>query len=62
MATSNLEKYLDFKPYKPKKGEDYMSLEQINHFKNILYSWKKQLMSEAEKTIEIGRASCRERV
>jgi hypothetical protein len=33
MATSNLEKYLDFKPYKPKKGEDYMSLEQINHFK-----------------------------
>jgi len=41
MATSNLEKYLDFKPYKPKKGEDYMSLDQINHFKNILYSWKK---------------------
>ena len=52
MATSNLEKYLDFKPYKPKKGEDYMSLEQINHFKNILYSWKKQLMSEAEKTMD----------
>ena len=52
MAISNLEKYLNFKPYKPKKGEDYMSLEQVNHFKNILYSWKKLLMSEAEKTMD----------
>ena len=52
MATSNLEKYLDFKPYKAKKGEDYMSKEQIEHFKNILYSWKKLLMSEAEKTMD----------
>ena len=52
MATSNLEKYLNFKPYKPKKGEDYMSLEQIDHFKSILYSWKKLLMSEAEKTMD----------
>jgi len=52
MDTSNLEKYLDFKPYKPKKGEDYMSLEQTNHFKNILYTWKKLLMSEAEKTMD----------
>ena len=52
MATSNLQKYLDFKPYKPKKGEDYMSQEQTEHFKNILFSWKKSLMSEAEKTMD----------
>ena len=52
MATSNLEKYLNFKPYKPKKGEDYMSLDQIDHFKKILYSWKKLLMTEAEKTMD----------
>ena len=52
MATSNLQKYLDFKPYKPKKGEDYMSQEQTEHFKNILFSWKKLLMSEAEKTMD----------
>ena len=52
MATTNLQKYLDFKPYKPKKGEEYMSVDQINHFKNILYSWKKLLMSEAEKTMD----------
>ena len=48
----SVEKYLNFKPYKPKKGEDYMSLEQIDHFKNILYSWKKLLMTEAEKTMD----------
>ena len=52
MASTNLQKYLDFKPYKPKKGEEYMSPEQTEHFKNILFSWKKMLMSEAEKTMD----------
>ena len=52
MATTNLQKYLYFKPYKPKKVEEYMSVDQINHFRNILYSWKKLLMTEAEKTMD----------
>ena len=52
MATNNLQKYLDFKPYKPTKGEEYMSAGQIDHFKNILFSLEKTLMSEAEKTME----------
>ena len=52
MPSVNLQKYLDFKPYKPKKGEEYMSPEQTEHFKNILFSWKKLLMSEAEKTMD----------
>ena len=52
MASTNLQKYLDFKPYKPKKGEEYMSPQQTEHFKNILFSWKKLLMSEAEKTMD----------
>ena len=52
MASVNLQKYLDFKPYKPKKGEEYMSPEQTEHFKNILFSWKKLLMTEAEKTMD----------
>tara|TARA_B100000282_G_scaffold252353_1_gene197162 strand:+ start:216 stop:647 length:432 start_codon:yes stop_codon:yes gene_type:complete len=52
MSSTNLQKYLDFKPYKPKKGEEYMSPEQTEHFKNILFSWKKLLMSEAEKTMD----------
>ena len=52
MASTNLQKYLDFKPYKLKKGEEYMSAQQTEHFKNILFSWKKMLMSEAEKTMD----------
>ena len=52
MASTNLQKYLDFKPYKLKKGEEYMSPQQTEHFKNILFSWKKMLMSEAEKTMD----------
>ncbi len=52
MAAINLQKYLDFKPYKPKKGEEYMSPQQTEHFKNILFSWKKMLMTEAEKTMD----------
>lgn len=50
--SSNLEKYLKFKPYKLKKGEDYMSASQIEHFKDILHAWKKMLMVEAEKTMD----------
>tara|TARA_A100001011_G_C14081149_1_gene744554 strand:+ start:419 stop:847 length:429 start_codon:yes stop_codon:yes gene_type:complete len=48
----DLSKFLDFKPYKAKKGEDYMSPEQINHFKKILLNWKNLLMKEADKTVE----------
>ncbi len=48
----DLSKFLDFKPYKAKKGENYMSAEQINHFKIILLEWKSLLMKEADKTVE----------
>ena len=48
----DLSKFLDFKPYKTKKGEDYMSSEQVNHFKIILLEWKSLLIKEADKTVE----------
>ena len=48
----DLSKFLDFKPYKAKKGEGYMSPEQIDHFKIILIDWKNLLMKEADKTVE----------
>ena len=35
-----------------KKGEKYMSSKQVSHFKIILLEWKKQLMKEADKTVE----------
>jgi DnaK suppressor protein len=33
------------KPYKAKKGEEYMSEGQIQHFTEILENWKTELMS-----------------
>ncbi len=42
---------LDFKPYKPKRGEDYMNEKQIEHFRNILLAWKRQLMEEVDRTL-----------
>ncbi len=48
----DLSKFLNFKPYKAKKNEDYMCPSQINHFKTILLEWKNLLMKEADKTVE----------
>ena len=41
-----------FKPYKAKKGEEYMSEGQIQHFTEILEAWKKELMSEVDRTVD----------
>ena len=41
-----------FKPYKEKKGEDYMSEGQIKHFTEILDAWKIELMSEVDRTVD----------
>ena len=38
-------------PYKPTRGEDYMSDEQIAHFHDILSSWKNELMFEVDRTV-----------
>ena len=40
------------KPYKEKKGEEYMSEGQIKHFKEILEAWKAELMSEVDRTVD----------
>ncbi len=42
---------LDFKPYKPKRGEEYMNDKQIEHFRKILMAWKRQLMEEVDRTL-----------
>ncbi len=38
-------------PYKPKRGEDYMSPTQLEHFRRILSSWKRELMYEVDRTV-----------
>ena len=47
----DLSKFLEFKPYKPAKGEKYMASKQISHFKMILEKWKELLVKEADKTM-----------
>ncbi len=38
-------------PYKPRRGEEYMSDEQLEHFRSILKAWKRELMYEVDRTV-----------
>lgn len=38
-------------PYKESKGEEYMNEKQRNHFKALLFAWKKELMEEVDRTM-----------
>jgi DnaK suppressor protein len=57
MTTSKQKKPLDtgsvfdFTPYKVKKGEDYMSQGQMEHFKAILLQWKQSLVGNMGATV-----------
>ncbi len=39
-------------PYKPEPGEEYMSDNQLAHFRNILVAWKQSLMEEVDRTVD----------
>ena len=41
----------DFAPYQQQDGEDYMSNEQLEHFRGLLLAWKRQLQEEVERTV-----------
>lgn len=41
----------DFEPYWPKEGEEYMNEEQLEHFRQLLLAWKRQLQEEVERTV-----------
>jgi DnaK suppressor protein len=38
-------------PYKPARGEEYMSDEQLEHFRAILTAWKNELIVEVDRTV-----------
>lgn len=38
-------------PYKIKRGEEYMSDKQLEHFRLILQAWKDELMFEVDRTV-----------
>ncbi len=39
------------RPYRERKGELYMGREQLDHFRGILSSWKRDLMEEVDRTM-----------
>ncbi|HEY6642933.1 RNA polymerase-binding protein DksA [Povalibacter sp.] len=39
------------KPYIARRGEQYMNKEQLAHFRNILETWKRDLMQEVDRTV-----------
>jgi len=38
-------------PYKENRDEEYMNEKQVQHFKNILLTWKRELMEEVDRTV-----------
>ena len=38
-------------PYQPNRGEEYMSDTQLEHFREILNAWKRELMYEVDRTV-----------
>ena len=40
-----------FEPYRPRRGEPYMSDAQVEHFRELLNAWKRELMKEVDRTM-----------
>lgn len=49
--SNDLSQFKAFAPYEEVKGEEYMSTQQLAHFKGILLQWKQQLMEEVDRTV-----------
>lgn len=47
---TEISKTFSFTPYQPSADEAYMSDAQLEHFKQLLSTWKAQLLEEAETT------------
>lgn len=40
-----------FEPYEAAADEEYMSDEQLEHFRQLLVAWKRELQEEVERTV-----------
>ena len=40
-----------FQPYRPRRGEAYMTEKQLKHFSSLLNAWKTELMEEVDRTM-----------
>ncbi len=51
MVMSDDLNFSGFTPYEEKKGEEYMNDRQIEHLRNLLLSWKRELMAKVDETV-----------
>lgn len=42
---------VNFTPYQPAEGEEYMNAEMTKHFREILGKWRSQLRDEVDRTV-----------
>ena len=50
-ASRTTDEFRGFTPYPEKKGEEYMNEKQVQHFRDILGAWKRELMEEVDRTM-----------
>ena len=50
-AATKDSQFRNFTPYKPKRGEEYLSKGQLDHLRGILNQWRTQLMEEVDRTV-----------
>ena len=43
--------FRNYTPYMPAEGEEYMCAAQLEHFRGILMTWRRQLMEEVDRTV-----------
>ena len=43
--------FVDFTPYVPADGEEYMSAGQVEHFRGMLETWRRELMEQVDRTV-----------
>ena len=43
--------FVNFTPYAPEDGEEYMSSGQVEHFRGMLESWRRELMEQVDRTV-----------
>ena len=43
--------HTQFKPYAPKKGEQYMNVKQLEHFRKMLSTLKQELSQDIDRTV-----------
>ncbi|WP_027849088.1 RNA polymerase-binding protein DksA [Marinospirillum minutulum] len=51
-SKQDMNKNQSFTPYQESTDEEYMSNEQLDHFRQILQDWKQELMEEVDRTVK----------